>query len=141
MNGVGDLYTIFERIGFLGNFTYKTNGPFIDDAPGGVCNYSDSTITEWPRPDSYCSFLPKIGVNTAQLEAENLIITRANGRCQIQFLNWGKSNHISVFTVAGQLIASSTNTSLELSSLTCGVYFVKAIQDGVLISRKFVIAD
>lgn len=141
MPGIDDKDTIYERIGPVGNYTYSTGPPTIDQFPHGVCSYSDSNIADWPKSDSYCSYLPTIGVKNPQLEAENLIITRANGSCQIQFLNLGKSTHISVYSIAGQLISSSTNTSLELPSLPCGVYFVKGIRDNISISRKFIIAD
>lgn len=46
MNGVGDLDTIFERIGLLGNYTYSTQPPGIDDFLHGPCNYSDSNLKD-----------------------------------------------------------------------------------------------
>ncbi|MSQ78505.1 MAG: T9SS type A sorting domain-containing protein [Flavobacteriaceae bacterium] len=82
-----------------------------------------------------------MGIITPQFASDNLFITQTNGSCQIKFLVAGNTNSISVHSLTGQLIASCMSTKLELPPLPSGVYFVKAIQDSVLISRKFVIAD
>jgi hypothetical protein len=50
----------------------------------------------------------------------------------------GQTETVKIYSLQGQLIKESTNTTLDVSSLSSGVYFIQVLIEGKIITKKIV---
>ncbi|MFT5822873.1 MAG: hypothetical protein ACI8ZM_004130 [Crocinitomix sp.] len=129
------------------NYDFAGEPQCLYDCEGSTCNFwkFNPRSDKWDYKDGFCSaFWPGGGVRTPLLNTDEEKVTStikfypnpANNFIQIE----ADENAITeIYNMSGQRIMNSSTTTIDVSSLVSGVYYIVISQDGELLKDKLII--